>query len=321
MYELLYAFQGRPRPVYPDSGPGPKKLLYGDESKGYFGEVSAAEMSVSDGITDLLFFKTTGAGFALSEGVTWIKYFYKGKVVFVPTSLCGRVKYDDLENAKATYGVTRSVKPTVLPVSGKPMYTENAIISGGEDTLMRVRLMDASNTSTTVPANVGYATLSGTEVSDLWLSRMPGTIAVNPFGLPRRDMNVSALYAIKPTSAEAASASTVPSYEVTNPGSVTSAASLPVGSAMAWRPILELVPRSQQGSVLSPLTSLKTTSTATQTNPSVSVMVDNALKTLEHFSNKTPVVIFSATVANSGLFAPVLTGKQGDTMIDYATLS
>jgi hypothetical protein len=84
MHELLLAGVGQKKqePVeYPNSGPGTKMLILGDENVGYFGLVPQAELFTAPALR-------TAVG--LTSGTqnvwtgNWIKMFSRGKVIFFP---------------------------------------------------------------------------------------------------------------------------------------------------------------------------------------------------------------------------------------------
>ncbi|HHS7556200.1 TPA: hypothetical protein ACTPQ1_004490 [Salmonella enterica] len=100
---LTVSYAAQPYGYYPDSGPGSKQLLAGDELYGYFGMVS---QDIMLNAVDLW----TGAfpGISLSSnqmtGFTWLKFFMDGKVVYLPSKGVGPTSYSSLYAAGAVYG-------------------------------------------------------------------------------------------------------------------------------------------------------------------------------------------------------------------------
>lgn len=84
MFEALLSAGSR-KGYYPNSGPGTKHLLSGDENFGYFGVVTDAEMSgIADTLVDTLFEPTPTLEYIRYDSVNWVKVFYKQKVYYYP---------------------------------------------------------------------------------------------------------------------------------------------------------------------------------------------------------------------------------------------
>ena len=81
MIEQLIASSQKPRPVYPDSGPGSTTLIYGDETLGLFGTLTAAEFLTGPQLVDL-----TGspATTGILTNPTWVKMMMNGRILFIP---------------------------------------------------------------------------------------------------------------------------------------------------------------------------------------------------------------------------------------------
>lgn len=91
---------------YPNSGPGPKKLLVGDEQLGYFGTVSEDLLNnPADIIVEALArssSKTTYTGF---NNTLWNKFFFQGKVVYLPIKpIAYGFSYHDIAKAGMLLG-------------------------------------------------------------------------------------------------------------------------------------------------------------------------------------------------------------------------
>lgn len=260
MFEIMLFGRFKAVPFYPDSGPGPKYLLVGTPDKGYFGSLTAAELGVSAGLAELLYSTTSGGGFDFSNYVNWDKYYYNNKVLYIPTGACGRVSYAELEAVKATYSATNELKPIILPISGQSMYAENALVSGSESSILRVRLANAAVNSTTVESTVPYTALANTELGDLWLSRYAGVGVSNPFGLSVRNMNEGRVFSASVSPAEVMNSTSLAGFFATTPGASTSATALSPTALQAWRPVLELVPYAKKDLVLAPVSAITYTS-------------------------------------------------------------
>ena len=102
MIEALLSSGQKEGASYPNSGPGIKTLAFGDETLGYFGEVSQEELvSVFDLRQQLSFWEgeeSTGA-------IAWIKMFLDGTVIYFPKyPTVYNVGWNALYNAGLVYG-------------------------------------------------------------------------------------------------------------------------------------------------------------------------------------------------------------------------
>lgn len=89
--------------TYPDSGPGPKTLKYGNKDLGYFGEVPQSEMFTLDELRREVNF---WGGSNYSPASAWIKMFLSEKVIYFPAvGLLSAVSWDALYAAGLIYGV------------------------------------------------------------------------------------------------------------------------------------------------------------------------------------------------------------------------
>lgn len=84
MFEALLSAGSR-KGYYPNSGPGTKHLLSGDENFGYFGVVTDAEMSgIADTLVDTLFERSSISEYIRYSSINWVKVFYKQRVYYYP---------------------------------------------------------------------------------------------------------------------------------------------------------------------------------------------------------------------------------------------
>ncbi|QXO09599.1 hypothetical protein pEaSNUABM11_00175 [Erwinia phage pEa_SNUABM_11] len=91
--------------VYPDSGPGTKELRVGDTEFGYFGPVSGTLMPSSQQLVNAIL---DGSGItpptiATPTSPDWMKFYYKGKVVFVPKTNMVGTTWDNYYKAGSAY--------------------------------------------------------------------------------------------------------------------------------------------------------------------------------------------------------------------------
>lgn len=107
MLEALLAGGGDPRGIYyPDSGPGTKWLKKGDTQAGWFGEVHSDDLFTGEQIMGAAnFWQGANATRPFLSGVIWLKFFYKGKVLYVARSpFKSAVDWNSIYNAGLVYG-------------------------------------------------------------------------------------------------------------------------------------------------------------------------------------------------------------------------
>lgn len=132
MLELL-ASGGKTRgALYPDSGPGSKELVKGDETFGLFGTLSASEFFTTQELSDAVDYTV---GSVVTIAPEWVKVMMDGQVLFIPSvQLRNTAGWESLYNAGLIYGVETNGK---YPVgSGVP---QNKIVNKG-GSLFRVRV-------------------------------------------------------------------------------------------------------------------------------------------------------------------------------------
>lgn len=90
--------------IYPNSGPGTKELRIGDEQLGYFGTVTGVLMPTNG---DIINGVMAGSGItppAVGSTVRdWMKFYYKGKVIFIPKSNMSGTTWDNLYKSGSMY--------------------------------------------------------------------------------------------------------------------------------------------------------------------------------------------------------------------------
>ena len=95
----------KPLMYLPDSGPGPQKLLRGNYEKGYFGRFDISELVSAVDFANLFGLSWTPVP-AASQPKQWLKFIYKGKVLFFPDTngFFYNVSAADIYKAGLMYG-------------------------------------------------------------------------------------------------------------------------------------------------------------------------------------------------------------------------
>jgi len=88
---------------FPDTGPGPSKLLRGNWNEGYFGTVSQTELFAAQELCTALAFSPTYVN--NGSGWVWYKFIIDGKILFIPDFPVGSTSWYNLYNAGLVYGV------------------------------------------------------------------------------------------------------------------------------------------------------------------------------------------------------------------------
>lgn len=117
MFEMML-MGGVPSKIqYPDSGPGPKTLLFGDESLGYFGEVTSDIFLTIPELQSQLNFYAGGS--IPDPNVSWAKVFSEGKILYIPKrAIVNSIPWNTLYNAGLVYGVDGvGFSPTATPTN------------------------------------------------------------------------------------------------------------------------------------------------------------------------------------------------------------
>jgi len=156
-----------PTKYYPGSGPGSKTLAFGNEQLGFFGEVAASEMVTN---TQLKTHLGHAAGTARADQ-GWLKFFYKGKVIFIgKNTYCSGLTWNNLYAAGGIYGTNDNGKyPAATPVNQyKPLTwnSENKVF----------KLIPRATTMSADPFENGDPVASDNEYSDL-LGRLMVNVA------------------------------------------------------------------------------------------------------------------------------------------------
>ena len=115
MQEMMVAGGGGQ--VFPWSGPGSKKLMYGTRDLGYFGTLTSSEL-FSDATLTTLTGVTTGTIGSGGAGQLWYKFILRGRVIYLakyPTRIS--VAWSDLYKAGVVHGV-KGYGDSPVPVAG-----------------------------------------------------------------------------------------------------------------------------------------------------------------------------------------------------------
>lgn len=107
MFEILALGGGVTRPVIPNSGPGGNVVLTGDETLGFMGELTDAELFTPSqllGASDGLMPSATNP--LLTPGaVHWLKFIWKGKILYIAKQqFFSGLSWNDVYNAGMMYG-------------------------------------------------------------------------------------------------------------------------------------------------------------------------------------------------------------------------
>lgn len=148
MIELLTTNLGGDKKLYPNSGPGPITLQFGDEDLGYFGTLTSEEMFTTPELATHL---GIARGSSYVNNPTWVKCFVNGRILFTPTQrLMAGVSWDDIYKAGALYGDNTDGKyPTNPPVKQDTVITKGVYA-------FKVRVWGKDSTEPTPYASSSY---------------------------------------------------------------------------------------------------------------------------------------------------------------------
>lgn len=141
---MMLGVSGSVIPSYPDSGPGPKTLQFGNTSLGYFGEVTTAQLFTGrEFINGAKAF--VGNYDVAADSITnlWFKFFHNNKVIYISKiPLINTVSWEDLYKFGLVYGTMDNGK---YPVAGSETWQYNPLIKneGGRDWVLIPRMIKA----------------------------------------------------------------------------------------------------------------------------------------------------------------------------------
>lgn len=101
---LRISWRRAPVGVYPNTGPGPTELRVGDEQLGYFGVADGGLMFTSQELVNAILEGTGLSATANNTTYEWMKFFYKGKVLFIPKRSMPGTTWDNYYKAGSAYG-------------------------------------------------------------------------------------------------------------------------------------------------------------------------------------------------------------------------
>lgn len=150
----------------PSSGPGPQTLLAGDYEAGYFGTLTALELFTGE---ELAFKCGLTAGALQNSGTDWLKFAYKGKILFVPKqTIRYNISWKALYNLGLVFGTNDTGTNLPASVSAAPINQQKIISKNGINYKVRLLKGAASNPySFTTSGTYDSYGLEGSEWNDL----------------------------------------------------------------------------------------------------------------------------------------------------------
>lgn len=169
MIEALLATISSAVQEYPNSGPGSKTLIAGNEDIGFFGEVSSSELITYAGLKSHLGFSAGNVG----PDVGWLKFMHKGVVKFIAKKACYySLTWNALYAAGGIYGTNDNGRyPATTP---KNQYKPFTVPDGTKTCKLVPRLLSGAPTDP-VGQNAGEVTDYNSEYSDLLYRIIAGT--------------------------------------------------------------------------------------------------------------------------------------------------
>lgn len=126
IYKVINASPKKPDDM--SGSPGPNMLVKGTMQEGYFGLVTSAEMITGDALTTLV---GITQGTSQNSTTNWLKFAYKGKVLFVAQKpIRHSVSWDAINNAGAVMG-TKQV--AIKSLNYKARLLQGALTNPSED--------------------------------------------------------------------------------------------------------------------------------------------------------------------------------------------
>lgn len=130
MYETLLSNHAK----IMDTGPGGKELIAGDRQAGYFGDLTGTEFTSGNNLASLI---GLTVGTALNTDTDWLKFMYKGRILYVPKKpLRVDLSWSDLHQKGAVFGTAvvtikeRQYRVRLMKGSGVDPYRG---VNGGSD--------------------------------------------------------------------------------------------------------------------------------------------------------------------------------------------
>lgn len=256
MLELFHGSLGEQLPIYPDSGPGNKALLFGNEQLGYFGEVTESELFSRQTLAKLTGFYPVTPNTA-ATGKIWLKFFFNNKIIYIAKMPLGNgVTWNDVYNAGLVYGTNDNGKyPSSTPTNqfnlvskkeGERIWTLIPRLPTGVDT-------DPAPYNATLGIAMTYTQASEMTalMSRVW-DGLTGSITEKWARFSNADLTLSNQWAT--LIQETMSNNSANVGIVGNADTPYYRAIIPKGSAAHYRPVLELIDAAQKaiapGSIL-----------------------------------------------------------------------
>lgn len=229
---------------FPDTGPGPTKLLRGSWTSGYFGTCSAAELAQNSELATAMGINLNAVN--TSQVQIWHKFIVDGKILFQPQYTVGQTTWINLYNNGLVYGTndngarpaTGSVS-TLNPVNQMKTFTK-------DNRKYIVRLPKASAAPTT--ELLGDFTAADARWADGEWNRTMGRLGYNAFTLCTRKRLGNVLsqytsnnYMYTPTYTQHVHNTSGNVIYMNNTATDVPFAQAYNGTYYSWRPVLELV--------------------------------------------------------------------------------
>ena len=129
---------------FPETGPGPSRLLRGNWNEGYFGTVAPTELfGVAELCTALTF---SPSGQNTSSSWVWHKFILDGKILFIPDQAIAAPTWYDLYNNGLVYG-TDGPGDTPAGFTGSPKSQKKQVTKNNRTYLVRLPKASAAPTS------------------------------------------------------------------------------------------------------------------------------------------------------------------------------
>lgn len=235
MIEFFLAIgTGNGPPTFPDSGPGPKTLLRGNEDAGYFGTVSEAEFYDMYDLAAVLPLSATLYAYDPAFGYHWLKFMFKGKVLFIPSNpLYNQASWNIVYNAGYMYGTGDTGKyPTSTPTIQEKRLAK---YSPGEAKTYAYSVRSMTGAQNDPQLDVTMGALGVNEYDSLFnlIPGMPNGLIASNYKLNANQITLNT-----------ANPNTLFIARSTNGTTGTSTVSsiMKTAATMWWRPVLELIP-------------------------------------------------------------------------------
>lgn len=245
MIELLVGSGAKGNSYFPDSGPGSKTLIYGDEDFGYFGTLTVDEfMQYTELRRQLSFYEGNSVNLTNNE---WVKVIFKKKVLFFPRKyISGSISWNTLYDNGLVHGVNDN-GPFQSP--NGPTNQQRIVNTKGSN--FRVRLFSAHDidpsTQTGAVSWGNQTTSPASEINKSELGTILNGLIANPnagypghkWGVLTGDSFFNGINGV--TQKTIASNNLNCQLAVGNTGVSTTAKTIIGG----WLPVLELIPSTE----------------------------------------------------------------------------